>query len=222
MNNKIRPKPSASFVIARVPSRYTEKDIEELFKDYLPLENIKFHYASPHLFTHKVTVTFPSLEEAQRAEKMIGKHVGKDDLKIQYSLIPNNLSNTLPKGNLELKEMKDDPGVPVDIKSQEYFVDEWNSLHEVKSELPPPHAKYLGLRYNCINSFEANLPNLTELNLKGNDLEEFPPSLSFPNLKLFDVSYNLLKNLPDFSTFAPNIEKINAANNNLTEIHPSI
>lgn len=222
MKNKIQPKPSASLVLSRVPSRYTENDVKELFKEYLPLENVKFHYTSPNLFTHKVTVTFPSIEAAEKAGRMIGKHVGKDNLKIQYSLIPNNFSNILPRGSLELKEMKDDPDVPTDIKSQEYFIDEWNSLKEVKPELPPPQAKYLGLRYNCINSFEANLPLLTELNLKGNDLEEFPPSLSFPNLKLFDVSYNLLKCLPDFSIFAPNIQKINASSNQLTEIHPSL
>lgn len=219
---KIRPKPSTSYVLSRVPSFYTEDDIKELFKDYLPLENIKFHYVSPRLFTHKVTVTFPSEEAAKRAEKMIGKHVGKDDLKIQYSLLPNNLSNNFPKGQIECKEMKDDPDVPINIKSNEYFVDEWNSLNQVKPELPPPNAKYLGLRYNCINSFDANLPLLTELNLKGNDIEEFPSSLQFPNLKLLDVSYNLLKKLPDFSVFAPNIEKINATTNQLTEIHPSI
>ena len=126
---KIQPKPSTSFVISRVPSGYTEDDVKELFKDYLPLETIKFHYTSPHFFAHKVTVTFPSEEAAKRAEAMIGKHVGKDDLKIQYSLLPNNLSNNFPKGQIECKEMKDDPDVPVDIRSNEYFVDEWNSLN---------------------------------------------------------------------------------------------
>lgn len=219
---KFKPPPSASFVIHRVPNHYTEKDIKELFKNYLPLESVIFHNASPHLAMHIVTVTFPTLEAAQKAASMIGKHVGNDDLKIQYSFRPNNLCQNLPVGSITSKEMHDDEDVPNNNAIAGHYIHEWRQLEEVKPDRIPQMTKYLGLRFNCISSFEAVCPSLTEINLKGNDLVSFPSNLSFPLLQKLDISFNLLTDLPDFLTFAPSIEKINATTNKLKNLHPSI
>ena len=220
MIKKAKGVPSASFVVGRVPSSYTEENIRTLFKDASPIESIKFHYASPHLFTHRVTVTFPSLEIANRAKKLIGKHVGPDDLLVQYSLIPNNLCKELQIGEPPYNEMKDDAELPNNNYTPGFFVNEWCPMEDVSQV--PSTATYLGLRFNCIKSFNASFSALIELNLKGNDIRVFPNNVTLPKLKKLIISHNLLDEFPDFTVFSPEIEHIDATNNNLTQINPSI
>ncbi|OHT13535.1 protein phosphatase 2C [Tritrichomonas foetus] len=219
---KVKPPPSASFLLGRVPLNYTEDDVREFFKDFQPIETIKFHYVSKHLFTRKVTVTFPSMEIANRASKLIGKHVGKDDLLVTYSLRPNNLSKSLPVGEIKTNEMKDDADIPGTTYAPGMCMCEWACHDEIPPNIVPPTTTYLGLRFNSLKSFELSLNCLTTLNLKGNDIKTFPAGLSFPVLQNLTISHNLLEELPDFSIFAPNIESIDATTNKLTEIHPSI
>ena len=86
-------------------------------------------------------------------------------------------------------------------------------------ELPniPPSITTLNMSFNFFNCFNKNYPNLTVLKLELCGIESIDPSISMIGLKELDISKNRLKTLPDFKKAFPNLQRLDAADNMLTE-----
>lgn len=221
MKKQVKAKPSASLLISRVEEDITEDDIKDFFRDFLPLDNIVFHYISPKLFTNKVTASFPSQEACVKAaKKLLGKHMGPNDFKVEYSLRPNDSSLSLEIGETEKRVMMDDPDVPDNMYAPGIFMYEWQKA----TELPniPVNTVNLWLRFNHLKSFDKAFAKVTTLNLKGNDIQSFGEDVEFPVLKTINISYNRFQCMPDFGKLCPLVEYIDVSSNLLSEVHESI
>lgn len=71
--------------------------------------------------------------------------------------------------------------------------------------------------FNCIRQIAENLPNLVELRLPGNRINDISMSCRFPQLTYLDLSLNEIATLPDIKTMAPKLQVLNLSHNFLHE-----
>jgi serine/threonine protein phosphatase PrpC len=202
---------TTKLVLTKVPSIATESDLKQLFHD-LPIDSIIFHHFSPLLFTHSVTLTFPSPEFLTSAlSKCSSKRRGKFDLSF-----PNGSRFTLSSHFPEIKfrPQQDDISRSANKYSQGHFISDWQEPSPI-----PPSTVFLSLRYNFLSEFSFPLPSLTHLDLTGNNLTRIISLTNFPSLNTVFLSHNFLEHLPEFS---PSIVTFRASYCRLVDVHPSI
>ena len=78
------------------------------------------------------------------------------------------------------------------------------------------------VKYDNFDKITNNM-NVIKIDCSDNNLTSLPPNMNmmFPNLTLFNCSYNKLKSLPPNMMF-PNLEEFYCYNNNLYYIPPHI
>lgn len=70
---------------------------------------------------------------------------------------------------------------------------------------------------NLIEKLETEFPSLVRLHINMNKLTFIKPDMVFPKLERLEISKNRLQTLPDFSKFAPKLQKIDCSLNFIRE-----
>lgn len=87
------------------------------------------------------------------------------------------------------------------------------------TELPriPPTILKLNVGFNLIRTLDVSLQNIVELRLAGNLINNISPNISFPHVKILDLSHNHIYELPPIDKLAPNVENLQLTTNFLVE-----
>lgn len=212
-------RPSASLVLHHVPQTMTKDDINKIFTDFQPLDNIVFHYITPNIYTECVTVVLESTESAKKFSTENFNHTIPDtNINFHYSFRINDCSLNLQHTEEVVQKPQVDD-VPPDFNpfTKNYFISDWNHFNDLKNI--PEDSILINLRYNEIESFDIAFESLTTLNLIGNNLKYMISLTKLPNLQNLNISFNCLQHLPSFSEAISNID---ASYNQLVDIDSSI
>jgi Leucine-rich repeat (LRR) protein/serine/threonine protein phosphatase PrpC len=217
------PVPSASLVLSRIPDGFSDDNILELFEGVATPAGVVLHFLPGNLFLNAATLTFPDVESAQKVmHAFSGRAVSAHRLAIAYSHRPNNLSRTFPAGPITQKKARDDQDASIDPFDPSTYATDWGEAASLPSL--PPGKVIVQLRFNFIQRIvlTPNFEGVVDLNLKGNDISEIASDATFPALERLNISFNKLTQCPNFAEFSPRLKEFWAANNSLSEIHPSI
>ena len=213
--------PSTSIVLSGVPNGFGEDDVFNVFKDLAVPEKVVFHWMGG-LFLNCATVVFSDMKDVQAVTlKLLGKVIGKE-MTIAYSFRPYNCSDTHPVGKMNMRAPLDDRGFPKDPYAKGTYQYDWHELVEFPDL--PDATVCVSLRWNLIKKIEAKagFAGVEELYLKGNDIEVIDEGVSFPALRVVDLSFNKIKKLPDLSVFCPSVSTFDGSHNCICEIHEGI
>lgn len=95
-----------------------------------------------------------------------------------------------------------------------------NVIDELPNVFECPNLIILSLNFNKLKNFKISFcPNLYILRISNNLLKKI--TLNFPKLHTLNISYNKLKSLPH-DLYIPELDNLNAENNKLCELTPSI
>ena len=219
MSSKAIFTPSPSFVLSYLPPDYTVEKVNAFFDEYHP-KSVKFLYLTPDIFLQKAVVTFETQQEEQDvASEFLGKHQGIDDLSFFYSIQPFNGCDDHEKGEIPTRTQIDDDGANQSPYLPGNFIKDWSKFTEMPNA--PKIARLYWVRYNEMTILNKGFERVTNLNLKGNDISSIDSSVSFPNVTICNLSFNRLEHFANFSTFCPKVIVLSLQYNLLVDIDES-
>ncbi|EAY05548.1 protein phosphatase 2C, putative [Trichomonas vaginalis G3] len=220
MSSKAIFNPSNSFVLSDLPNDITESKVMDIYGDSKP-KLVKLLYLTPQIFTNRAVLVHENMDKANDfSARYLGPHTAGTDYTLYYSIQPFNYSDDPPPGEIPTRQQIDDDGANQSPFLPGNCIKDWLKLESIPNL--PKVTKFMWLRFNRIVRLDKAFERVTNLNLKGNELEEIAPGITFPVMRVCNLSLNKLKHFTNFQTFCPKIEDLNLSYNQLIDIDPSI